>query len=829
MKHLKKTNNEIIKVLEYDNDFAYEQILKALSVAWRLNKTDKRIDDIMELVESKNDFPIFLRTIDSIVEAKDNISMKYMKSPPDLQGHTIASIYYALFIALDLTNKDYMYYKNNKSIVNICKIAIKYHISYVKYKNNEKKNSTTKQKDTFFEKCAIVIIRIIEILTSFSLQKENHIFSHLEKIYFQTKNDLEIHFYNIISDISELESSYFKIKNDFNFGNYIAYSNYKDGIEIQIESSRKMKRGSGNKNEENKNITKFLIDDFKSYLKLINIELKATEQNKRGGYTVTQGKTQETEEDELLNSIWLQNKIGNTNLAKEDLADAYNKTKKFNRNYSNDEESKKIPNLYKQRQRNKAFSSKITKRALLLPSSYDIPSLDLLKIFLNKQFSQNIEIEKKIDGVTSQNILYDGIFLLDLLLGIGYKRIIDLLTKKGKEIKLNTKTDIITINIKKKLFGQYEHELLYSKNKEKIVYSVPSRIILLIERLKEELSSSDTINSKELENEPEANKYFSYIKDKIKLFDKKIYFDPKHMWRLISSYIREKKKEDMSSMFCIGRYQQNDTPRLAYSSTPEKSQVHSKYIEELYIMLDYHNILGKFLALEESDYVKYFEFDEIGTLSGSKLAVKQEIAVSFFNSIKKLINYSSNNTSDTFFNLVSIYTRYALSLLLGTRDYTMSVSLERYSSFTSTLIITEKGTTLLNGLRIIPLCKKAKQIIKDYQSLCSRYGINGDNIYLRLNNKFEIYKQNRAKEICIDANLSEEIIEFVGHVPLNTGRHVITQQAIMQNFNLHYLEALMGHYISGGEQFGRYSTLNIPNYIKNTQIFLDEIANEYKI
>jgi len=811
-------NSEIKKILEYENDFAYEQILKSLSVAWRLNKTDVRIDEILQLSKYKNPFPQFLRTIDSIVETKADLFIEYKKSPHELQGHTIASIYYALFIVLNLNKKDHNNYEKNIHIINICKIAIKYHFSYLEYKKREIENSEKVQKDDFFEKCAIVIIRTIEILCYFAFQEENY----LKKVYFETKEDLEIHFYNIISNDSELESLYYKIKNDSKLGNYISYDNYNEGIEIQIESSRKMKKGSNSNNQENKNIIKFLINDYKSYLKLINIELKDTEKNKRAGYTVIQGKIQETEEDELLNSIWTQNKIGNITLAKEDIADAYNKTKKFNRNYTNDEESKKIPDLYKQRKRNKAFSSKITKRALLLSSSYDIPSLDILKVFLNKQFSING------DEFTSRNILYDGIFLLDLILGIGYKKIIDLLTNK-KEIKLNTKINTITLKINKKLFGQYSNKILYCENQDKIIYTIPSRVTLLIERLQQEVESSDSINIKELVKETEADKYFSYIKDKIKAFDKKIHFDPKHLWRLIYSYIKANKKEDMSSMFCVGRYQQNDTPRLAYSSTPQKSQVHSKYMEELYIMLDYHNILGRFLALEENKYIKYFEFDKVGILSGSKLAVKKDTAINFFNSIKRLIYFSNNNTSDVFFNLVSIYTRYALSLLLGTRNYTMSVSLERYSSFTSTLVITEKGTTLLNGLRIIPLCQKAKKIIQDYKSLCKSYGIKGDNVYLCIDNKFEIYKQNRAKEICINANLSEEIIEFVGHVPLNTGRHVITQQSIMQNFNMHYLETLMGHYISGGEQFGKYSTLNIPNYIENTQLFLEDIANEYKI
>lgn len=814
-------NNELSKIIGYDKDFAYEQILKAFSVVLKLNKNDKRIEDILLLTECMDPFPVVLRKIDTKIGSKINLEMQYKKSHHDLQGHTIASIYYAIFIVFDLSKNNYQNYSKNKNVINICKIALKYHYSYLVYKSEEQKNKELEQGNEFYEKCAIVIIRTIEILGYFALQENSLYLNYLNKVYFQVKNDLDINFYNIISDDSEYESTYFKIKTDPKVGNYIAYSNYNEGIEIQVESSRKIKKGSDSKNDENNNIIKFLLDDFKYYFKLINNEFREDTYNKSGGYRVKQSKLQETEEDELLNSTWLENRVGNMNLPKEDLLDAHNKVKKYHRNYTNEAESTHIPNLYKQRQRNKAFSSRITKRALLLPSNYEIPSIDVMKLFLLKQISRNI-------GKDNQIFFYDGVFLLDLLLGIGYKKIIDLLTKK-KDIKLNTRNRTLTLKIDKKLFGLNSNKTLLCENQDKIVYTIPSRLVLLIEKLKIELQSSDTIKIDDLEKEIEADRYFTYMKDKIKSFDKTIHFDVKHMWRLVSSYIRIKKKEDMSSMFCIGRYQQNDTPRLAYTSTPKESQIHSKYIEEMYLLLDYHSILESFLELEENVYRQYFEFDIKEVFSGSKLAVKKDVAISFFTEIKKLIASKNTVLDDSLFNLASIYTRYALSLLLGTRGYGMSASLERCSFLTSTLIITEKGTTLLNGLRIIPLCQKAKQIIKNYQTLCSRYDITADNVYLCVNNKFEIFKQNTAYEICQNKNLSKNIASFVRSVPLNTGRHIIAQQAIKQNFNLHYLEALMGHYISGGEQNGIYSTLNMAEYIKKTQVFLEEISIEYKI
>ena len=44
-----------------------------------------------------------------------------------------------------------------------------------------------------------------------------------------------------------------------------------------------------------------------------------------------------------------------------------------------------------------------------------------------------------------------------------------------------------------------------------------------------------------------------------------------------------------------------------------------------------------------------------------------------------------------------------------------------------------------------------------------------------------------------------------------------------------YLEAFLGHYVSGAEPFGTFSNLNFKNYVQTMREFLSQIAEIYGI
>ena len=109
------------------------------------------------------------------------------------------------------------------------------------------------------------------------------------------------------------------------------------------------------------------------------------------------------------------------------------------------ENIKEIPTLGKQRERNKAFSANITKRTLLLESNYEIPPLEIFKEFI-KEFSNN---DNNI------NFIYDSIFLIDSVLGMGYTQIIELFLKSKKNIII--RGDMLIVAVNKKLFARFHY------------------------------------------------------------------------------------------------------------------------------------------------------------------------------------------------------------------------------------------------------------------------------------------------------------------------------------------------------------------------------------
>jgi len=623
-------------------------------------------------------------------------------------------------------------------------------------------------------------------------------------------------FFEIIDNNISHESEYYFLNhdNEKEKRNYIEYFNKTEEIKIHIKSSRRLNTGkeSDNESTRNTNIIKYILEGYKGFKKLYNLELKSKEFTKRTGYHISQAKLQDTEVEPFLRQTWIENNDQNNQFSIEDSFDAWNKQKRKKR-YESSEPDRNIPSFSQQRQRNKAFSANITKRSLLLDTSYDIPPLSILKCFLQEFTSSKKDI----------NFIYDSIFLLDISLGIGYEKIVELLYNRKKLITL--KNNIIRININEKLFSTYRNKYIHDSN-TKIEYYIPERLQILLETTKQLMID---LNITTLSTTTEAEKYFEYIKAKKDDFTYTINFNAKHMWKIITNFARTYKTEDMTSMLCVGRYQQNDTPRLAYTSTQKISQKHSKLVEKLYIFLDLHKIIEKKLDLETTIYKETpslsFDLDFVG----SSQVAKKDLAKEFFMTIQTKIKTYHYKKSHEYFNIVAIYTKFALSFLLGTREYTNSSNLSRISFETSTLIITEKANTLLAGLRVIPLCDTAKKIIENYQYLCKSLNINHDDIYLVVDKEAKVYKTNDAIEYCKKQDFEIIITEFVENVPLNTGRHLITKEAFLTNFNLTYIETLLGHYIAGGEQLGSYSNLNILNYINETKIFLEAIAYEYSI
>lgn len=319
----------INKLLDYYDEYAFIQIIKAFQIALHLNKSESLINDILKLKKIEKPLPLIIKEIDEKLTDLPNLEMK--KSPHELQNHSIASIYYAISIALKVNKYDYKFYKNNIHIKKITYIALRYQYFYFKYKKEEQ-TVEKKQSNDFYEKIVITLIRTIEILFRFAAKQDEEYFENLALNYFpKTQKYLEENFINIIRDHNSKERLFYTIKEDTKESNFISYNNTDFGHEIQVASSRKLKKGTSNnsdKNDENFKIISYLEDGYVAYEKLSGLTFKKQEVIKKTGYSVTQGKLHDTIQDDLLDGIFVSDKRLEETFDTEDLNDAYNKAKK---------------------------------------------------------------------------------------------------------------------------------------------------------------------------------------------------------------------------------------------------------------------------------------------------------------------------------------------------------------------------------------------------------------------------------------------------------------------------------------------------------------------
>lgn len=783
-------------------------LTKSIYFVWKLNYTNPFNEEILKLNNINLAYPLIFKRFDDILDIQ-NTDTDIQKSDLKAKKHFVAYVYFSIYQALNLQNKQLSDFENNEEIKSILNIAIKFHYSYLKYYHE------IEYKVSLFENSSLVIIRTIEILLHIEAKRQEVSSLHLKEKYFSTNDDLELLFSNMINN-DEIENTYYVIKSATNKKkNFIVYDNPIYDIYIQIESCRPTKKGEQKgESVKNTNIIHHLQNGFIAYKKLLLLNKKSSLATYKRSNSSTYP-LQETEEEELLKNTQPLHIGDHGPLCHEDTIDANNKAKRTYRPVPNKNSKHNIPNIYKQKLRNTAFSSHITKNSLMLNSNYKTPPLPIFKNFLKEMF-----LEKD----SNRNLLYDIIFLIDTLLGIGYYMIIQLIDKKNNTVSY--KKPYINVKLDQSPFAKNSNLFLSNENSQTVKFYIPEKFDLLLYNAHTLIKQKVEINFLSIE---EANKYFQYIRHMMNDYSRKISFNPKEMWKLISTYMKnDYDTELMTHFFCIGKYRRNDTSKLSYASTPKYSQKHNKVLEVYYDQLNYNEIISKLLELEYIKTAPSSEFSETFELVGSRMAVDKQKSRDFFSIIKKELLFNQKNPI-THFNLLAIYTRYALSFLILTRPYEFSASLSRYSKIKEVLIISEKSTSLLSGIRIMPLCQQAIEIIEEYQHHCKQMKILDDNIYIINDHKPQVCSAGSMKKFCNTSYTNAFIEDFITHVPLNTGRHVFTKEAILFSLNPTYIETAMGHYSLGQEQTGIYSSMNIPEYSSEIKNFIANISKDYGI
>jgi len=497
------------------------------------------------------------------------------------------------------------------------------------------------------------------------------------------------------------------------------------------------------------------------------------------------------------------------------------------------EEAKKPPTIRQQMKQCKAFSAAVTKYRLLLASDYDTPTLSQLSFFLRRLLEKPFTKNKVDSALYSEHDIQRIMLVACIVTGIEYDRLIQILDRSSNS---RNKVEVIKekylhMRLDESLQVQDDfNENLFHRTERNITYKLPYILDLLLHHVIEHFNQYHF-----LKNANQKELIESYIQD----MAVKIHFKPKDLWRLSLTYRREELTSDVNAMYAMGKFQQNDKPRMHYHTTPKQSVIHSKWLEKYSEMLGIESLLATAMGLKH--YQPKPVSKETGTeLTGSKKYIKDESLTSFFKEISSL--YFKTDDPYIKHNLLSIHLRYAMSVLLGTREYNGSDNFSRISYSIGVMITSEKAQTELSGTRIIPMCKTIADMIQNYVRYCElQFNITPLQPFLfRYISKTkdwepypsEITFKASMKEYAADmlsASIYDKISTFIRDIPLNIGRYIASNYFERMGLNYHYLEAYLGHYFAGAEQHGKFSSMHTHEYIRAITKMTEEFAKKYGI
>lgn len=829
---MKTIPTDISNFFEYDGSELLGNLLYSAIFIFR-SSFDNHEELILEILEKSgiNQKPaLFMQSMEEYYLELKSISadkffhMEMRHAPSCIQNNPLLWPYYAFFwtwYSDDITFEQ----MKTKLPPRIGHIILRYHLDHLSYRQNEANFSDQRRSSAFYENVARGVTRGVELLSGLYIRKKDlgkEEEEYLEELYFQdAQNDWLFNFYNILEN-NIIEANSFLIQEGSTSGYYINYSCIAKNIgPWHFQTSRKTVSGKSRDKGVNANFANYMASYHAEHIKMRNLVYKEKSHH-GGGIKKAKVISQYTVVEPF--EKWFSINIDKPDqpLYTEEAIEQQSKISKRSRTYPNPAEgdAKIIPNVAQQRKRNRAFSARITKRALLLKTDYEVPPKEHLKAFAEYVFS------KKIEPLFNKEDFFRAVFLTSLMTGQDYQRALRGIFLLNDNM-MNYKQDInfVEIAIDPSLFSKEKQSEFMVKSHQKISYRLPNAYAMLWSKVKNLINSLDENEIEELSTVKCANEYVAFLTSIQNSFPKKIKINFRHPWRIIATYRREMYLEDMSVLFCMGKHQGSDESRLAYAATQKMSDSYSGLIEQLYIDLGLHKGVCAMIGIPLELFQPSMTLTVNNEYTGTKRVLNQDKSVRFFSEIKKMA--LRENSQEAAFNLFSIGFRYALSIALGTRTGYKSDSFEHMSMHT--IMISEKAETISLGMRIIPVCDIAENLIQRYLFMARSMGFDATQTIFISNGKSEGFTTKKAVSFLKDYGAADEIQEFVLRVPLNTGRHIVTKYAIEHNFNGFYLEAFLGHYISGGEHEGIFSTMNMSEYINSTRKMLNHICDIYGV
>ncbi|MHB8100127.1 MAG: hypothetical protein ACYDD5_11150 [Sulfuricurvum sp.] len=823
---------EISKYFDYQKDELLGNLIYTAIFVFRsaIDKHENLINEVLKLSGIDRPAPLFMRLLEEIYfdivkQQNKGVLQQTMKHAPNVIQHSpLTWAYYAL----------YWYWPQNASFEemkskmpeNLAKILFQFHFDLLIYKQKESIESTDRRDDKFYHDVARGVTRGVELLSGLYIQKDTLLNKddkeYLEEVYFN-KNDDDwlFNFYNVLEN-DLIEANSFRIQDGGTSSFYISYDSISHNIgEWHFRTSRKTQAGKTRQKGVNNNLRHYMLSYRENHEKMRGLIYKDKPSQGSGGKR-SKKISQYTVVEPFNRSLSINLDIPVEPSTREEAIEQKNNETKRTRAYPDTAlgERDAIPNAAQQRNRNKAFSAKITKRSLLLKTDYEVPPKEHLKEFIKYVFSN------KMNDAFNREDFFKSVFLTSLITGYDYHRTVTgIFLQTNNMAEYKEKTNEIAIGIDPGLFSKEKKSDYLVYGIKDIVYRLPYLYGMLWSRQKSQILALDEEEIAQLTSQKWANEYIGFMVSLQKTFQKKIKINFKHIWRIIATYRREQSIEDMSVLFCVGKYQSCDESRLAYASTLKRSETFSEMMEKMYIDLDLHESVCKLLGISRELFRPALSITVKPEYAGTSRVLEIQKSIQFFNDMNRLVRLQISPVAE--FNILSIALRFALSITLGTRTFSKSDSFEFMSMHT--IRISEKAETISAGTRIIPVCDIAENLIERYRKMALDLGFEVTQVMFIVDGKLESYSDKKALHFLDSYGAPKHVQQFVIQVPLNTGRHIITKYAIEHNFNSFYLEALLGHYISGGEQEGIFSTMNMREYISSTREMLQHIAQIYGV
>jgi len=766
----------------------------------------------------------------------DNTEKIIDKAPFTIKEFKPAWLYYTIYTEFNLHDIKNIKNVNSKKISSILQISIEFHKKFnehfediIKKSKNQSVNKTGSTNPDITS-CLRVetqfIVRLIEYLIFFSRN------DGISEFYFselKTTRELIQQFQNMISN-EYMHKNYFYMSSSYLL--YLKSRNSlekydKQEIKEEIEKISKSKSSnifylisSSRKCTKSENfIENFISDSFK-YQDFIHYGINSPKINKNNktnnshiNISYNKERNFRMRSNKLKDSDEIQNKI-------ERNTDRTSRPTESVKSALQESTSKIIGNSKSQFNTSISASANNLKEKSYFESYYSTPYIIELK-----DFFQNITVDS---NSKKEKLL--ALFIFSLITGSDIIQTIDIINGDDKFKKSDGEK--ITVKLDEEIFAKYnKNNTFFDESNFTIEYQLPP---LLKEIYKYIQNNIEDYNKYKDYHYNKLNKFNIYKTVKLELFDtykKEININIKQIWKINLTHQLKLFKNIYTAMFIVGRYNKTDEAKITYASTRTTNISYSiaqlKYIE----VLDLNNCCKKIFDFKMNSKIEYHILENI---SGSFLSIKYDDITKFVNIMLNIIKNETDPKKR--FNFISLYVRFCLTFLNGTRFYIKSSNIHNLSLENAIQIVNEKAETNLAGIRLIGLSSTSVSIIKKYITELNLMKQLDDisDIYFNnfvkiknINNKYETYNIKNAKYVCQLLPYNEKRIfleDFIESVPTNTGRHLMTKLFIEKDLDQVFLETFLGHYIKGAEHTGIYSTLSIEEYHKLITNMSENIA-----